>query len=80
MAQSSNSSTASRTGSSSQSQARIFSGPNGHSSPDGQVSLSPEHLPCPTGLLKDTSHVEILLLALLGHPRTLLGVAQHQEN
>ena len=35
---------ASRTGPSSQSQARIFSGPNGHSSPDGdgQVSLSPE--------------------------------------
>ena len=33
---------ASRTGPSSQSQTRIFSGPNGRHSPDGQVSVSPE--------------------------------------
>ena len=39
-----------------------------------------QHLPYPTGLPKDISHAEILPLDLHGHPRTLLGVVQHQEN
>ena len=43
-------------------------------------NLLRKHLPYPTGLPKDTSHVVTLLLALHGHPKTLLGVAQHQEN
>jgi hypothetical protein len=45
-----------------------------------RLKLQRKYLPCPTGPPKDTSHVATLLLALHGHPRTLLGVAQHQEN
>ena len=45
-----------------------------------RVKLQRKHLPYPIGLPKDTSHVETRLLALHGHPRTLLGVAQLQES
>jgi hypothetical protein len=45
-----------------------------------RLKLQQKHPPCLTGLPKDTSHVETLPLALHGHPRTLPGVAQHQEN
>ena len=46
-----------------------------------QQRLQPkQHLPYPTGLPKDISHVEILPPALHGRPRTLHGVARHRES